>query len=214
MFSRRNKPAHAAFRLSMTEPPPVLIADASVLINLIASHHGSRVLRALPMTVLVTRSAARELRRDNRTGRDDAAAYQVFCADGVLTEIDMPDDALPVFAHLIAGPAQDTLADGEAATIACAIALHATPVIDERKALRLCARDFPSLHPITTTDLFADPAVLSALGRPDLAAAVFFALTGARMRVPEHHFPWIVDLLGPERLAQCLSLPSRIRGGR
>jgi hypothetical protein len=31
------------------------------------------------------------------------------------------------------------------------------------------------------------------------------------MRVLPHHLDWIVDLIGPERVGQCLSLPRRVR---
>jgi hypothetical protein len=85
-------------------------------------------------------------------------------------------------------------------------------LIDERKATRLAARRFAHLDVRSTTDLLLAPPVRGAFSDEELADVLFRALTGARMRVPDHHASDIVAILGTERTACCPSLPARMRG--
>ena len=87
-------------------------------------------------------------------------------------------------------------------------------LIDERKAIALCARKHPSLIVGRTVDVFAHDAVERALGRGALADAVFGTLQNARMRVSPHHEKWIIDLIGSARARACPSLPGRLRVDR
>ena len=91
------------------------------------------------------------------------------------------------FRALVLGDTADTLDDGEAATIACAIEMGAVAVIDERKAKRICQILYPTLVVGSTVDVLALDRVVQRLGEERLAEAVYKALSGARMRVlPEH----------------------------
>ena len=114
------------------------------------------------------------------------------------------------FSSLVSGSAAETLDDGEAATIACAIERAAVALVDERKAIRFCAERFPNLAVGCTVDVLAQHHVQAALG-PGLVDAVFNALDRGRMRVPEKYGRWVVDLIGKERAAGCRSLPKRFR---
>ena len=118
-----------------------------------------------------------------------------------------------VFGDLVIGPATETLDDGEAATIAYAEERGIVPVIDERKARRICAQRFTRLRPLSTVDLFAAADVETSLGRRALADAVFQALRTARMRVLPQHIDWVVALIGADRVPQCPSLPRSVRLG-
>jgi hypothetical protein len=115
------------------------------------------------------------------------------------------------FVDLVVGPAADTLDDGEASTIAYAVEHGIRPAIDERKALRICRQRFAQLRPLSTTHLFMEQAVTTALGRDALAEAVFNALSRARMRVMPEQVDWVVALIGAGRAAQCPSLPAEVR---
>jgi len=115
------------------------------------------------------------------------------------------------FETLVVGAASETLDDGEAATIAYAAEVSAVALIDERKAIRLCGARFPDLRLGCTVDLFAHASVQSALGRARLADALYRALIDARMRVLPRHLNGIVELIGDERVAQCVSLPRAVR---
>jgi hypothetical protein len=116
------------------------------------------------------------------------------------------------FEDLVIGSAVATLDDGEAATIAHALANEGIAVIDERKANRICASRFPDLRVASTVDILTHPDVLRDLGRDKLADAVFNALHDGRMRVFPQHLEWVVGLIGPSRAAKCNSLASSVRG--
>lgn len=188
-----------------------VVADTSVMINLNATDCAERILSALPFPVLVAEAAAAELQIDRRSARDDAAQFAALVEAKLIRTVSLEEAGQQIFADLVIGSAAMTLDDGEAATIAYAAERGLRPVIDERKALRLCARKFPHLSPISTIDLLMDPTVSSMLGRDGLVQAVFQALVQARMRVPTERIGWVVRLIGAERAARCPSLPLTAR---
>ena len=122
------------------------------------------------------------------------------------------DVGMSHFESLVSGSAAETLDDGEAATIACAIERSAVALIDDRKAVRICAERFPNLAVGCTVDVFAQRDVRAAHGTR-LADAVFNALDRGRMRVPDLYGRWVVDLIGQDRAAGCRSLSKRFRLG-
>ncbi len=123
----------------------------------------------------------------------------------------VPDAGTRHFISLVSGPANQTLDDGEAATIASALEYNATALIDERKAIRICAERFEELSTGCTVDIFTQDGVQRILGRDTLADAAFNALCQGRMRVPAPYVEWVVNLIGAERAAQCRSLPASVR---
>ena len=196
---------------SMVEATAVVVADTSVVINLNATGRAADVLRALPFQVVVTDIVVAELQEDRRSGRSDSALLKELARASNIRVVSLGEEGMQVFGELVVGPAADTLDDGEAATIAYAVEYEIDPVIDERKALRICADRFPSLRPLCTVDLFAEASVVAALGLDNLTDAVFRALQEARMRVPFERVPWVIDLIGTDRAALCPSLPKAAR---
>ncbi len=192
---------------------PLLIADTSVLINLNATGRAAGILAALPFQVGMPDPVAAELGEDRRSGRNDATLVAELVAAGLLRPIRLGEAGQAVFASLVIGPAADTLDDGEAATIACAVERAACPVIDERKALRLCGRRFPAMRVLCTAELLLAEPVLRALEQTAAAEAVFRTLQAARMRVADDWVAPVVRLIGSDRAAVCSSLPGRVRGG-
>jgi hypothetical protein len=87
----------------------------------------------------------------------------------------------------------------------------AIPVIDERKAKRICRERYPQVLLGCTVDLFTHPAVEASLGQSGLRDAVFAALQHARMRVLPQHIEWVVRLIGEDRARDCPSLPRAAR---
>lgn len=195
----------------LTDPSLPIHADASTLINLNASGCASAILNALPNKVRVLDTVMAELRTDKRTGRDDAKLARALVNEGLLEVLPLESLKSEHFVNLVAGPATETLDDGEAATIAGALEGSGIALIDERKAIALCSRKHPTLKIARTVDVFAHSAVEKALGRTALGNGVFGALQNARMRVSTHHEQWIVDIVGSKRAKCCLSLPSRLR---
>ena len=118
----------------------------------------------------------------------------------------MGDVAKNHFMDLVSGPADSTLDDGEAATIAIALEFDAIPLIDERKARRICGARYRGLICGYAIDIFAHPATGKALGKAGLASAVFNALQGARMHVWPEHEAWVVSVIGAENAAKCDNL--------
>ena len=199
-----------ALRSCLDERPGPVVADTSVVINLNATGDGEAILGALPNRCVIVEEVSRELETGRRTGRGDADALGALIEQQLVEHAQLGDVGISHFTDLVGGAAADTLDDGEAATIACAIERSAIALIDDRKAIRLCAERFPHLAVGCTLDVLAQQHVQAAFGHR-LVDAVFNALDRGRMRVPERYEQWVVDLIGKERAALCRSLPKRIR---
>ena len=188
-----------------------IVGDTSTIINLNATGRASAILRAIPNRFMITDVVLDELREDVRSGRDDAQLAVWLVEEGLLSGVEIASLAGNDFERLVAGKAAATLDDGEAATIAYASEKQFTALIDEHKATKLCRAQYSSLLIGSTGDLLTLETVEAQLGRASLADAAYQALTGARMRVLPQHLDWIVELIGPERVGQCESLPMRVR---
>ncbi len=187
------------------------VADASVVINLIASGFASTILGPLGSPLQVPGDVQAEIESGRSQGREDADKLAKLIAGGQVAIVDLGATGIGHFASLVTGAAQHTLDDGEAAAIAYALEHGATVLIDEKKATRLCAERFGHLTVGSTVDLVGCMAVQAALGA-NLADAVFNMLSVGRMRVLPQHLEWVVAQIGPRRAAQCPSLPARYRG--
>jgi predicted nucleic acid-binding protein len=199
---------------ALSDPASQLIADASTIINLIATRNARAIVSALPNRVVVVDIVPRELETGRARGRETCDRLNELVTAGVVRIVELGDDAAPHFEELVIGAAAATLDDGEAATIAYALAHAATALIDERKATRICAERFPQLRVACTVDVLIHPDVQRQLGPDMLSEAVFNALHGGRMGVLPHHLEWIVGLIGDERAARCPSLPRRVRASQ
>jgi predicted nucleic acid-binding protein len=199
-----------ALQPCLTEPITML-SDTSVVINLNATGCADAILRALPHRVAVIDIVQGELDAGTPRERNDAALIGRLVDDGLIKVVSLDETASLLFETLVIGPSAITLDDGEAATIAYAVANGATAVIDEKKANRICAERFPELTVICTVDLLAHPAVRDNLGDELLADAVYGALYNGRMRVPLKHRAWVVELIGVTRATECVSLPRSVR---
>lgn len=188
----------------------VLVADASAAINLNATGCAPEILRALPNQVVIVDIVQDELENGRDKGRKDADLTCQLIEAGLIKVVQLGSVGLTQFEQLVIGSTEDTLDDGEAATLAYAHEARGTAIIDERKANRICAARF-GMQTATSVDLFAHQAVEAALGRLALAEAVFLALRDARMRVFSHQIDWVVTLIGRERATLCPSLPRSVR---
>lgn len=191
-----------------TSPANIIVADASVLINLNATGHFEAIIRASVCNFHVTQNAFEELQRGSRNGHADALAVGDLAQAGLLAVVPLADAAEPVYRSLIEGAASETLDDGEAATIAQAHAISGVALIDEKKASRLCNGRFPNLSLRSTAELLLDNKISEALGALH-AEAVLKALTKARMNVHPEHLDAIRQLIGDHNASRCRSLPQR-----
>ncbi len=195
----------------LTDPAVPLVADASTIINLIATGSAGEILSALPNRVVVVDHVPAELETGRARGRAACDGLKALVAGGMIGIVGLPDAAAAHYESLVIGAAAETLDDGEAATIAYALAATATALIDERKATRLCAGRFPHLRLGCTVDVLVHPGVQQLLGPEVLRESVFRALQDAQMGVLPQHLDWVVQVIGRERAALCASLPQRVR---
>lgn len=191
--------------------PPVLVLDASVLINLLATARMAEILLATGSRCVVTDQVWGEVwsnPRDTPHVRR-AGLLDPFVASGALAREALPADAVQTYLDLAGAEPPDDLGDGESATIAYAAAEGALALLDDTKAIGLGRRRFPDLRTMTTAELLKRPEVHRALGDAGVAEALFDALRFARMRVPREHDAWARQILGPEPVALCQSLKRR-----
>ena len=187
--------------------------DTSAVINLNATGYAAAIIRALPARIVVVDAVCGELEDGRGRGRQDADRMHALIAEGLVEIVQLGAAGQAYFEELVIGPAYTTLDDGEAATIAYALEHGLLVLLDESKATRICAEQYPQLSVGCTVDLLAHPALRTALGMEALARAVFNALYLGRMRVFPHHIDWIIQLIGPEQAARCHSLPRSMRIG-
>ncbi|MBZ5579842.1 MAG: hypothetical protein LAP40_25075 [Acidobacteriia bacterium] len=196
---------------SLTDPLIPLVADSSTVINLIATGCAPTIIRAVPNRIVAVDVIPGELDTGRQRGRVHADRLQELVDDGHIEIVTLGDSGWVHFETLVAGPAPQTLDDGEAATIAYAVERGAVAIIDEKKGTRICASRFPSLGVVSTVDVLLHPEVRRKLGDAAFTDAVFAALQYAKMAVFPHHLDEILRIIGPERAAQCLSLPKAFR---
>ena len=195
----------------LTDPSVQIVVDTSVTINLVATRVPEAILDALPNRLFVTEEVYFEFRNGGQAGGRSADAMSNLVAASQVEIVRLESVGSQIFESLIIGPGSETLDDGEAATIACALERNASVLIDERKANRICAERFPQLRIGCTVDLLSYPQVQLDLGVEQLSEAVFNALYYGRMRVLPRHVKWVINLIGPERATLCRSLSRSIR---
>jgi predicted nucleic acid-binding protein len=180
--------------------------DTSAVINLNSTGFAPEIARALAREIVVVDEVAWDLENGVASGRCDAERLQELVAAGMMRRASLGEVGASHFEWLSIGAGEDTLDDGEAATIALAAELGGAAMLDEGKGRRLCKSRHPSVPLLASIDMFAHPDVGRLLG-DRLGDALYAAVTRARMHVPSDHHAWIVSVLGPGRAAQCLSVP-------
>lgn len=195
----------------LTDSRNVLVADASVVINLNATGCARAIITAFPNRWAVTVNALAELVDGMQNGHDDARGLQMLIEAGVIDLVGLGNAGGSVYKELIDGSALRTLDDGEAATIGYAQEVGGIALIDERKAISLCADRFPHLLVVSTVEMLLHGAVVRALGHQGHVDAVIAALKKARMRVPPDQISRVVAVIGEKRASSCMSLPKAVR---
>ena len=198
-------------RNCIIDPEIDLIADSSVIINLVATRKADVILRALPNRVAALDEVRSELERVRQKSHCTVEELSILTSKGYVRGVSLNERSQRIFRRLIAGPSVNTLGDGEAATIAYGVEQGAISLLDERKAKRVAAELYPNLKTSSTVDVLLHREVKGTLGQDGLAEAMFNALRDGRMRVPFHYVTWVVNLIGADRAAECPSLPRFLR---
>uniref|UniRef100_A0A2A4Z6H0 PIN domain-containing protein n=1 Tax=OCS116 cluster bacterium TaxID=2030921 RepID=A0A2A4Z6H0_9PROT len=187
-----------------------LVADASVIINLIASGVPEKIISSFPNSVFVVDDIKVELARDKRNKCSDLKVLNELIKREIIKCVSLEGEQWEVFEKLVCGSSGSTLDDGEAATIAYCSNKASIAVIDERKANKICREYYPNLRVLSSVDLFSK-AETHKLNTQVLSDAVFNALFVGRMRVMDHNVKWVIDIVGSERLKKCNSIARRFR---
>lgn len=196
-----------AYQSHLAKSSSSFIADTSVLINLNATDSFAKIAQALPNKLLVVEEVFQELKDGSEKGYQDAEYLSKLIDKKYITLVSLGSHGTEVFEELISGNAQDTLDDGEAATIAFAREAGGAVLIDERKANRICSNKFPDQEVGCSVDILSHPKVTSALGKNTTKIAIFNALFHGHMRVLPHHIEWVIKTIGAEKAKLCNSLP-------
>jgi predicted nucleic acid-binding protein len=209
-FYRSRKRIRTWTELPRLSSSPIVVADASVIINLNATQCAAEILRSLPQRLAVVEVVCSELEEGRGRGRQDADRLQELVAANLIDVVRLGDIGDALFERLVVGPAISTVDDGEAATIAYAVENTLRVAIDDAKALRICREHFATVPRQCSVEIFQDAAVAERLGHDKLSHAVRNAMQVARMRVPPEHIAWVVELIGEEATRSCSSLPRHI----
>lgn len=190
----------------LTDDDRLLVLDASVVINLLATGHAPAILAALRVPVLLPEPVLREVENGEQRGHGAATKCRDIPIDGRIAIAQLDSASFPLFMELVSGASATSLGDGEAATIAIAAARRGCAVIDERKANRLLAARFRQIARATTIDVLSHTLVSSRLGKTTLASAVSSAVAEARMHVTDAQFGWVAKTIGTSQVTSMSSL--------
>lgn len=199
------------FSSCLTDRDSILVLDASVIINLLATGYASAILQAVPAPIVVTDNVIREIELGAVNGRPEPKQLLELIHNQILKREELSGIALEHFFDLVSGSTAASLGDGEAATLALAHCNGFTAGIDEKKATKISSERFENLRLITTVDILAYEPVRISLGDEALAKATLQALKNARMQVRENQFDWIQGLIGCENVSLCPSLRRLIK---
>ena len=172
-----------------------LVLDASVIINVLGSGVGERVLSALSTRLIVADVTSREIVRNPLSISDRTNPIEAFAARRLLERRAVDGEALQTFIGLVGATPPDDLGDGESGAIALAKHLDLAVALDDGKARRICRNRFPNVEIVASAEIFAHANVAAALGT-SLADAVHGAMLHARMRVLPEHREWVASVLG------------------
>lgn len=196
---------------SLTDPKLPLAADTSVVINLVASGIPEQIIANLSHPFLVVDEVIVELERGRKNGCKDAQVLHGLIEKGLVKRVSLNDQGWECFGDLVCGSAVTSLDDGEAATLAYCVINQTIPIIDEKKANRVCKDRFPDLKPISSAAVFRLAENSQSIPKTNLSNAVHSALIHARMFVMPHHLDWVVEKIGQKRAASCNSLSKRTK---
>lgn len=131
----------------------ILITDASVLINLVASGAAGDILSGCGMEFKVCPDVIREVRilRDRETGEEHAIDLEPLFADGKLEKIEPESDS--EFELLIDYAALLGAGDGEAMCFALAESRGHPIAIDDERAIRRAKKRNPNFETLGTLEI-------------------------------------------------------------
>jgi hypothetical protein len=176
---------------------PICVLDASVLINILATGEARDVLRLLPYILYVEDHAFREVQRDPSNTIGSHPPLSPLVSAGDLGPISLKSgEELSWFIELVA---THDLGDGEAGGIAISWSRNYIFGTDDRKAIRVAAKETP-VSTRTTVSLFRDIQASGSCSNKRLLSWVDHALRLGRMRVFDEEMHWIRSIIGGDKI--------------
>ncbi len=180
-------------------PEVAAIIDACSLINFYASAFFESILRDLLFQFYIVEQVKNEslyIRKpdDSDRGFDyEPTMLDRYLNSDLLKVVKLEtDDEKVLFLNLA-----DQLDDGEAATLAIAINRNMTVITDDKKAIRILRRDFPTIDYSTTLDIVKEWSERILIGNIDLKKVLNNILIHANyLQSGKHHlFSWWKSIL-------------------
>ena len=193
---------------ALVDDVDALVLDASVAINILGTGASLDLLSVMPWPVVMEKRAHREIRRHPIDGSDHIVELAEWERNGWAEVVSMQESARRIFDELTRGTLRKTLDDGESATIAYAVdnSERTVPVVDEKKATKIFLQHWPNRKVLETADVLRALVDMRLITERFASDAVYAALTHARMHVSHRMRPWVLDLIGRDRAAECPSL--------
>lgn len=183
--------------MSIVFRSPILIADTSVLLNLMASGVFEDIIRTLPMNVCVASHVIREtIHIREHDGSPLPIPLEDWQAQGLITVVELENDSEEEF---FVGFALE-LDDGEAATGAIAKSRGWSVGIEDKKGRLVLAREIVGCELYHTSQLLFYVADKLEWSQDKLRQILDSIRLGARFTVPRHdpnRVQWLA-ILGEE----------------
>lgn len=160
-----------------------LVADADVLMNLLASGCVEEVLSDLRMVLLVTPTVAKEAMYLEAAGAGtdrERIDLTPLVAKGLVRQLSIDDGELDLLVELAR-----SVDDGEAEVIAVAYVRRLAMATDDRKARRTAAGY--AIEPMSTPELLRQWQVASDVDDPRMGAVLTSVRRRSRYQPPSNH---------------------------
>lgn len=182
------------------------VLDTSVIINLSASQSGGQILDAIPNNIIVPQPVVTELNHQMGKVESEVCFIDALISSGKVQKVELSENELELFKRTVA--ANNSLGDGEAATIAVASQRNSLAILDDRKGRNHVRSVMANVILGWSIEIFLHPFVLSRIGEDGISEAVYLALRDGHMRIHETHCEEVVKIIGIQRALDCPSLPN------
>jgi predicted nucleic acid-binding protein len=173
---------------------PLLVLDASAIINLLGCGSPHLLLGALSDRCVVEENTLKEVIRDPFTNRSAEQTIGILVSNRKLTVQRMSAPAYSQYLNLVSAEPRDALGRGESAALAHANDISAVVVLDDRKARRLGGARFPDCPQWTSIGLFREASEAVGMSPQQIGLLIQLACEKARMHVLDDDRVWVEGL--------------------
>jgi predicted nucleic acid-binding protein len=187
----------------------ILVIDASVLINLLATGIETKILSCFSTKIMIPNQVIREVKRHPRDKSDAKDYLNTLFADNVIQRVELNEQAFKFYTEILLE--NDNLGDGELACIAYAATkkIHYI-VLDDKLGLKTCQQKFSFLKILSSIDLFRQYHQKCELEFIRFQEVLFDAVKIGRMNMTsESDDKWVREILGESKVKLCPSLKRR-----